>query len=391
MRSLRGSLAILIALLSCWNPSFSEAPKEYDTQSCELPLSYNSDLPYIEIDNIGFFIDSGASISIASPNLLPRGANPQEQFLANTFSSPLSLTTYSDTITIDFCGITDFKATTISRQSKATSSLFKEIEKGRSILVGRDILNANKIVIDNVSKTLTITKVEASKVQRDRSVWPFMIQISVAGKNFTCLLDTGFSHRAAVFVPVRSELHQYLNSNEYIRWEGIHAASTTGSVANVYVPSATILGMRGEGLVFSLEEGADDRQNDLKQYCVIGNDFLRSSTVGLSPHRQFAFVQGELPRPEYNNWGIRSLEYDQKNEKVSIGSLDKRFDAYSNGLREGDVILRVDNLDIDLTTINVLRERAYATKGAYTNLAILRGEKVIYLTIVNSDPIRNNF
>ncbi|MEL6665191.1 MAG: hypothetical protein AAFQ24_03580 [Pseudomonadota bacterium] len=372
----------------------SEAASESPKNACSFKLIKPEigHLPSINVDGAKLYFDTGASATIVSSEY-PKGTqvSNDDVIVAQTFGAPLKLLRHVGETRFDLCGTLSVSAFTIAADSEASDPFWGSFQTEASALLGRDALTRIRVEIDRRNGDLKVSPVASAPDQKDRARWPYMVSIQAQGQDFACILDTGFSHRASVFVPRFSTLYDHLATADTLKWSSSHSASASQRVIDVFDETATIEGLAGSGMVFSLEQtDSPGETNDLRRFCVVGSDFLEDAELTLSPLQQFAELHGALPRAGYNQWGVGELLYDQENDLFFVGKLNQKFSAYQSGLRDGDQILAVDGKVFGVGSISTLRERAFAPKGVVTQLDIRRSGARMIVRVINSDPVSHN-
>ena len=392
-------LSLRSIVLFAWLPfvaSLSEAHSQVEHAKCNFQMSVPEigNLPAITSgkDATTTYIDTGSSVTIVSPALIANSSPIIGTETGRTFNNPIQLSRYAAQSIASFCGEVELQPYTIQGQElDALDPVLGTFSRSKSILLGRDALTKFNVAIDRVSGFVSATPHAENAHTRDRVKWPYMVKIQIGGAEYACLMDTGFSHRASIYVPASSDISEKLLDGASFSWPSSHPASASGRVTDVYIKNAKVDGLDGDGIVFSVEDATfNDSSNDLTKFCVVGNAFIDRGSLTLSPDKQFARFTGSLPKPAYNRWGITGLSYDVESQKFSVQDLLPHFSAHNAGLIKGDIILKFDDELLTLNNASQLRERAFISNDIKTVLSIEREGKILSVDVFNTENLPDN-
>lgn len=375
----------LLIVLACSASNIACAQSE---ASCSLEVVGSNDIesPAIasSLSDITVLIDTGSGVT-----LIPRSMAsdpPISSENAATFYSPITINRHSiRSMDKELCQKLEISPYTVKEgQSKHPI----ESVVNDNILLGRDALSQLEFSYDAVNKTVKLTEHTQNQNTRDRRKWPYIVGITIGGSRFGCLLDTGFSQRASVYVPHGSNLHGFVTVSKQKNWNSSHPVSPSGRVIDTYFNNAKIDGLSGSGVVFSIEPpGSRSTKTDLSKLCVVGNGLLKYAKMNLKPDEQFVSLSGTLPDPEYNRWGIGKFTYNKETKEFVVSDLKPDFSAFRSGLRNGDVLRSFNGSMLLLDNVSELRKLAFAPTGTQTLLEVGRLGENLEVNIINREVV----
>lgn len=194
------------------------------------------------------------------------------------------------------------------------------------------------------------------------------VRVGIVGRKRTeFTIDTGYVGSAAVDL----DLFEALLEENLV--EPLGTNSIVGATGKIKTREGRIasLALGQVEMKNVIVSGVPERKSNL-----LGTEVCRRFTITLDFPNRFAYFKPNRGVDEPFADDIDGMTLVRKGEQIVIKSVKENGPAWNGGLRRGDVLLDVDELDVTQTRLHTLRQR-FSCPGRTVDVRLLRDGEII--------------